>query len=98
MCSDDFEIALDCVSPELLSLMKEKLPIYVVKCFLVSGYDSEENISYMNEDAVNTMEKFIQKRFSHESSMHSQFLPSDPDSLFEFPQVTRLQSSGLLNR
>ena len=89
MCSDDFEIALDCVSPEvspeLLSLMKEKLPIYVVKCFLASGYDSEENISYMNEDAVNAMEKFVQKRFSHESSMQSQFLPSDPDSLFEFP-------------
>ena len=89
MCSDDFEIALDCVSPEvspeLLSLMKEKLPIYVVKCFLASGYDCEENISYMNEDAVNAMEKFVQKRFSHESSMQSQFLPIDPDSLFEFP-------------
>ena len=38
----------DVSSPELLSLMKERLPGYVQKCFLVSGFDTEESIAYMD--------------------------------------------------
>jgi len=65
--------------------MKEKLPGYVVKCFLASGYDSEENIACMDDDAITTIENFVEKRFSNESGMHSQFLPNNPGSVFEFP-------------
>ena len=32
-------------SQELLSLMEQKLPEYVTKCFLASGFDSEEAIA-----------------------------------------------------
>ena len=65
--------------------MKEKLPGCVVNCFLASGYDSEEKIVFMDEDAINTIENFVEKRFSNKSGMHSQFLPSAPGSVFEFP-------------
>jgi len=48
-------------SPELLSLMKEKLPGYVLKCFLATGFNSEEAIAYMDTNSVKTMEAFIEK-------------------------------------
>ena len=35
-------------SQELLSLMEQKLPEYVTKCFLASGFDSEEAIACMD--------------------------------------------------
>ena len=61
------------ISPEMLALMKEKLPGYVLKCFLATGFDFEEAIAYMDKDSVKTMETFIEKRFSHDPNMHSQF-------------------------
>ena len=64
--------------------MKEKLPGYVLKCFLATGFDSEEAIAYMDTNSVKTMEAFIEKRFSNDPSMHSQF-SVDLDLPFEFP-------------
>ena len=43
----------------------------MLKCFLATGFDSEEAIAYMDEDSVKTMETFIEKRFSHDPNMHS---------------------------
>ena len=70
--------------------MKENLPGYVLKCFLAAGFDSEEAIAYMDTDSVKTMETFIEKRFSHDPSMHSQF--SDGLGVpFEFPPGHKVQ-------
>ena len=46
--SDSDFASPDVSSPELLSLMKERLPGYVQKCFLASGFDTEESIAYMD--------------------------------------------------
>ena len=64
--------------------MKEKLPGYVLKCFLATGFDSEEAIAYIDTNSVKKMEAFIEKRFSNDPSMHSQF-SVDLDLPFEFP-------------
>ena len=64
--------------------MKNKLPEYVQNCFLASGFDSEEAIVFMDADSVATMEIFVEKRLSHDPSMHNKFLLSSSGS-FEFP-------------
>ena len=51
--------------------MKERLPGYVQKCFLTSGFES---IAYMDADSVKTMETFVEKQFSHDPSMHAQYV------------------------
>ena len=77
-------------SQELLSLMKLKLPGYVTKCFLASGFDSEEAIASMDvtingpENSIKIMEAYIEKHFSHDPSMHSVF-SFDHGMPFEFP-------------
>jgi len=73
---------LDVAAPELLALMKERLPGYAQKCFLASGFDTEEAIAFMYANSVTTMETFVEKRFSHDPSMHNKFLIT---SSFEFP-------------
>ena len=65
--------------------MKKRLPGYVQKCFLASGFETEESIAYMDADSVKTMETFVEKQFSHDSSMHSKFLSTSSGSSFEFP-------------
>ena len=47
--------------PKLLVLMKERLPGYVQKCFLASGFDTEDAIAYMDADSITTMETFVHK-------------------------------------
>jgi len=76
---------LDVAAPELLALMKERLPGYVQKCFLTSGFDTEEAIAFMDADSVTTMEMFAEKRYSHDPSMHKKFLLTSSGSSFEFP-------------
>ena len=75
----------DVSSPELLSLIKEKLSGYIQKCFLASGLDTEESIAYMDVHSVKTMKPFVLKQFSHDPSKHSKFLPTSSGSSFEFP-------------
>ena len=65
--------------------MKERLPGYVQKCFLASGFDTEEAIAFMDVESITTMETFVDKRFSHDPSMHSKFLLTSSGSSFEFP-------------
>ena len=77
---------MDVASPELLALMKESLPGYVQKCFLTSGFDTEAAIAYMDADSITTIETFVHKRFSHDTSTHSKFLLTSSESSFEFTQ------------
>jgi len=82
--------ASDNKEDDLLALMKQKLPSYVMKCFLAAGFDSEEAIVSMNtniqekENSIKVMEQYIEKRFSHDPTMHSEFSFS-LGVPFEFP-------------
>jgi len=66
------------------------LPGYVKKCFLASGFDSEEAIASMEitgdgpENSIKIMEAYIEKHYSHDSSMHSEFSVGY-EGPFEFP-------------
>ena len=84
ICSDS-DVDSDVAAPELLALMKEKLPGYMQKRFLASGFDTEEATAVMDVDSVTTMERFVEKRFSHDPSMYSKFLLTSSESSFEFP-------------
>jgi len=75
---------------ELHLLMQKKLPGYVTKCFLASGFDSEEAIASMEmtgdgpENSMKMMEAYIDKHYSHDPSMHSEF-SIGLGGPFEFP-------------
>ena len=77
-------------SPELLSLMQQKLPGYITKCFRASGFDSEEVIASMDmtsdgpENAMKIMEVYIEKYYSYDPSVHSEFSVG-LEGPFEFP-------------
>jgi len=77
-------------STELLLLMQQKLPEYVINCFHASGFDSEEVISTMDvtsdgsENTMKIMEAYMEKHYSHDPSMRSKFSAS-LEGPFEFP-------------
>ena len=58
--------------PELFNLedfMKEKLPPYIVRCFLAAGFDSMDVIASMNisesaSNSITVIESFIEKYYS----------------------------------
>ena len=89
--TDNKELSDSCdESQELFLLMKQKLPEYVAKCFLASGFDSEEAIASMDvtidgpENAISVMEAYIEKHYPHDPSMHSEF-SFGHGMPFEFP-------------
>ena len=77
-------------SPELLLLIQQQLPGYITKCFCASGFDSEEVIASMDmtsdgpENAMKIMEVYIEKHYSHDPSVHSEFSVG-LEGPFEFP-------------
>ena len=75
-------------SDNVESLMREKLPAYVVKCLLAAGFDSAEVISSMDvtegpKNSIEVIETFIDKHFrGNEEYYSSPVLASRP---FVFP-------------
>ena len=50
---------------DIVTLMKQRLPEYIVNCFMSSGYDEIEVISTMDtsDKEHNKIEKFIQRKY-----------------------------------
>jgi len=76
----------------MLELLEEKLPLYIVNCFKLSGFDeinviSEMDISEKSGNSIEKIEKFIQKKFAT-SPYHNPFPAMMP---FEFPPGHRLR-------
>ena len=51
---------------DIVNLMEERLPPYILRCFLAAGYDTPEVISSMDlreneSNSINVIESFIQK-------------------------------------
>ena len=88
-------------SSDALELMRQRLPVYVVNCFLAAGYDVPEVISNMDVsenpgNTINKIENFIEKTFPGDcryypsslthSTEHSQHNDSTKlTANFEFP-------------
>ena len=74
--------------------MRERLPPYIVECFLVSGFDDIDAIVEMNTDdgpknTISVVESFIDKRKANlPQCMGLHQMPNDP---FEFPPGHRLR-------
>ena len=75
----------------VVTLMKQRLPEYIVNCFISSGYDEMEVISTMDtsdkeHNSIDKIEKFIQRKYAN-SAAHNPF--SSPT--FEFPPGHRIR-------
>lgn len=46
-----------------ISLMRSKLPQYIVNCFITTGYDTIEVMREINDQKLNDIEEFINKHF-----------------------------------
>ena len=80
-----------------LSLLKQKLPPYVVNCILSSGFDEIEVLCSMDIDqkrgnSIEIIEKFIQKKFSSRTD-HNPFTSDMP---FEFPPGHRVRICNVI--
>ena len=69
---------------DVLEMMKQKLPEYVVKCLISAGYDEIEVLPTMDTsekqgNSIEKIESFIEKKYA-DNSEHNPF-PSRP---FEF--------------
>ena len=79
---------------DLHSLMNERLPKYVVNCFLAAGFDTEEVICNMDitsdgpKNSINIIESYIAKRFPGNPEMCDSFSSQLP---FEFPPGHKLR-------
>lgn len=51
--------------------MKERLPLYVVGCFLAAGYDTAKVVSQMDSASINTIESFIVKHYPNNEEFFS---------------------------
>ena len=76
---------------DIVTLMKQRLPKYIVNCFMSSGYDEMEVISTMDtsdkeHNSIDKIEKFIQRKYAN-SAEHNPF----PSPAFEFPPGHRIQ-------
>ena len=65
---------------DIVELMEERLPPYVVRCFLAAGYDTPEVISSMDiceneSNSVNVIESFIQKYYAGNREFYSDMVP-----------------------
>ena len=75
----------------VVTLMKQRLPEYIVNCFISSGYDEMEVISTMDtsdkeHNSIDKIEKFIQRKYAN-SAAHNPF----PSPTFEFPPGHRIR-------
>ena len=78
---------------DLIKLMRERLPTYIVNCFLAAGYDSEEiiismDVSNRKGNSISEIEKFIERSFPEDETMRSPF-PSSKYP-YEFPPGHRI--------
>ncbi len=69
---------------DVVILMKQRLPEYIVNCFMSSGYDEMEVISTMDtsdkeHNSIDKIEKFIQRKYAN-SAEHNPF----PSPALEF--------------
>lgn len=76
---------------DIVTLMKQRLPEYIVNCFMSSGYDEMEVISTMDtsdkeHNSIDKIEKFIQRKYAN-SAEHNPF----PSPAFEFPPGHRIR-------
>lgn len=76
---------------DVIKIMKQKLPEYVVKCLISAGYDEIEVLSTMDTsekqgNLIEKIESFIEKKYA-DNSEHNPF-PSRP---FEFPPGHRVR-------
>lgn len=79
---------------DLHSLMNERLPKYVVNCFLAAGFDTEQVICSMDitsdgpKNSIKIIESYIAKRFQGNPDMCDSFSSQLP---FEFPPGHKLR-------
>ena len=64
--SDDYlndEILTDELADEAISLMKEKLPTYIVNSFIATGYDTLDVIADLTNEDITEIEAIIKHDF-----------------------------------
>ena len=79
---------------DLINVMRERLPTYIVNCFLAASYDSEEIITSMDVtnrkgNSISEIEKYIERSFPEDETMRSPF-PSSKYP-YEFPPGHRIR-------
>ena len=57
-----------------ISLLRSKLPQYIVNCFITTGYDTLEVIREINDQKLNDIEEFINKHFPKMINTFTQIL------------------------
>ena len=83
---------------DVLEMMKQKLPEYVVKCLISAGYDEIKVLSTMDTsekqgNSIKKIESFIEKKYA-DNSEHNPF-PSRP---FEFPPGYRVRLCNFVRK
>ena len=86
---------------DLHALMKEKLPPYVVRCFLAAGYDEADVISSMDTsenpgNSIELIERYISKYFSDQLECYSN--PALLGKPFCFPPGHRLRICDFVSK
>ena len=79
--------------PNIVQLLEQKLPKYIVECFRVSGFDDIDAINEMNvktePNSINIIEKYIDK---HKEEFPQCMGPNASSMLpFEFPPGHRIR-------
>jgi len=84
------------VEVDVISLMEQKLPRYVMNCLKAAGYDEKEVIASMDtgDDENNSMtkiEKYIDKHYKNNPDMCPTISSSGTELPFEFPPGHRIR-------
>ena len=79
------------VVQDVVTLMKQRLPEYIVNCFMSSGYDEMEVISTMDisdkeHNSIDNIEKFIQRKYVNRAECNP-----FPSPTFEFSPGHRIR-------
>ena len=83
---------------DVISLLKERLPDYIVQCFLASGYDDPTVIADMDvtdnpENSISIIETYIGSKFTDDEQYYHNRHISLP---FQFPPGHRKRISNFV--
>jgi len=85
------------VEVDVISLMEQKLPRYVMNCLKAAGYDEKEVIASMDtgddeNNSITKIEKYIDKHYKNNPDMCPTISSSGTELPFEFPPGHRIST------
>lgn len=88
---------------DVLALMQKELPPYVVKCFLLSGYDEKEVIKSMDTsdkegNSISTIERYIDQRHKNDPSLFPEGTTEGSQFAFAFPPGHRIRICNFVRK